>query len=231
MSDRLTLLVFPHAGGSAAAYRDLIHRLQCAFDVHCVELPGHGRLRLQPFLTDMPAIADYALYRTREIARGQRVVFLGHSMGAWIAYLVAERLRDAPPRRLFLSAARPPHMGIHRKLLHPDHDVFMRDVQRLGGVPAALAADREVMELFLPALRADLAALEPFRPAPPRLPIDVPISVLRAADDDITFEDAQAWKATTTASCDVHTLPGGHFYLTEQPDLLCAVVRRALTVS
>ena len=97
----------------------------------------------------------------------------------------------------------------------------------MGGVPAELLADREALELFLPALRADLRALEPFQP-PLSRPLDVAITVLRAAGDEITAADAWAWSATTTAPCRLHTLPGGHFFLTEQPDLVCAVLRRAL---
>jgi surfactin synthase thioesterase subunit len=227
LADRSTLVVFPHAGGSAGAYRDLTRRLQDHFDVHCVELPGHGRLRQQPFLDGMPQIVDFALDQARAAASRQPTAFFGHSMGAWIAFLVAGRLRDASPIHLFLSAARPPHLGVHRKLLTLEPDLFIRELQRLGGVPPELAADRDALELFLPALRADLRLLEPYQP-PRARPLDVPITVLRAAGDDITESDAAAWRETTTAACRLHTLPGGHFFLLEQPELVCAVVRRAL---
>ena len=227
MADRCTLIVFPHAGGSAGAYRDFSRRLEDHFDVHCIELPGHGRLRQQRFLDDMPQIVDFAHDQTRAIAAGGPTAFLGHSMGAWVAFLVASRANGMKPVHLFLSAARPPHLGVHRKLLGLDPDAFVRELERLGGVPAELLADRGAMELFLPALRADLRLLEPFQP-PRAQPIDVPITVLRAAGDDITSADADAWGDTTTAPCRVHTLPGGHFYLLEQPELVGAVLRRAL---
>lgn len=230
MADRLALVVFPHAGGSTAAYRELTRRLQPDLDVECVELPGHGRLRQRPFLEDMHAIADFAYEQTRPIVARQPTAFLGHSMGAWIALMVAERARDLPPRHLFASAARPPHLGVHRKLLPLSPDAFVKELERLGGVPPEFLADREAMDLFLPALRADLRALEPFQP-PLSRPVDVPITVLRAAGDDITADDASAWGATTTGACHLHTLPGGHFFLMEQPDLVCAVLRRALATS
>jgi len=221
-------VIFPHAGGSAGAYRDLTKRLEAGFDVHCVELPGHGRLRHQPFLRDMAQIVDFALEQTRALPGP--AAFLGHSMGAWVAFLVAERLRSAAPVHLFVSAARPPHLGVHRRLLGLDPDAFVCELERLGGVSPELAADRESLELFLPALRADLQILEPFQP-PPARPLDVPITVLRASGDDITHEDASAWSGTTTAPCRVYTLAGGHFYLMEQPDLVCALLRRALAAA
>ena len=227
MDARPALVIFPHAGGSAAAYRDLTRRLQPGLDVHVVELPGHGRLGQQAFLTDMPAIADFAYEQARPIVARQPAAFLGHSMGAWIALLAAQRLRDLPPRHLFASAARPPHLGIHRNLLALDADAFVRDLERLGGVPPELSADREALELFLPALRADLAAIESFKP-PLGAPIDAPVTALRAAGDEITFDDAAAWRETTTGEFEVRTLPGGHFYLLEDLDLTCAVIRRAL---
>jgi surfactin synthase thioesterase subunit len=97
-------------------------------------------------------------------------------------------------------------------------------------VPVELLADRDALELFLPPLRADLRALEPFQHALTR-PLDVPITVLRAAGDDITAADASEWRVTTTASCNVRTFPGGHFFLIEQPELVSAVLRRSLAVS
>jgi surfactin synthase thioesterase subunit len=224
---RSTLVIFPHAGGSAGSYRELTRRLQDHFDVHCIELPGHGRLRQQPFLDGMPQIVDYACEQARPLVAARPAAFLGHSMGAWIAFLAASRLGDAAPAHLFLSAARPPHLGVHRKLLGLDADDFLRELERLGGVPPELLSDREALELFLPALRADLRLLEPYQPAR-GCPIDVPITVLRAAGDDITEPDAAAWHETTRAACRMLTLPGGHFFLFDQPDLVCAVVRRAL---
>ena len=198
--------------------------------MHCIELPGHGRLRQQPFLTDMPAIVEFACDAARPIVSRQPAAFLGHSMGAWVAFMVAGRLRNTPPVHLFLSAARPPHLGVHRKLLTLDPDAFVRELERLGGVPPELIGDREALELFLPALRADLELLEPYQP-PRAQPVDVPITVLRAAGDDITDADAAAWRETTTAACRVHTLPGGHFFLMDQPDLIRAVLRRGLAAA
>jgi surfactin synthase thioesterase subunit len=230
LADRCTLVVFPHAGGSAATYRDLSRRLQDHFDVHCIELPGHGRLRQQPFLADMQQIVDFAGEQAEAAAARGPVAFLGHSMGAWVAYLVAAKSATVKPVRLFLSAARPPHLGVHRKLLDLGPDAFLRELERLGGVPAELLADKGAMELFLPALRTDLRLLESFQPTRAR-PIDVPMTVLRAAGDDITNEDAAAWSETTTAGCRVHTLPGGHFFLLEQPELVSAVLRRAMAAS
>ena len=230
MADRAALVIFPHAGGSASAYRDLTSRLQADFDVHVVELPGHGRLGQRPFLPDMRAIADFAHEQVSAIAARQPTAFFGHSMGAWVALgaaQLAQRLEGRGPVHLFASAARPPHLGIHRNLLALDPDAFVRDLERLGGVPPELAADRAALELFLPALRADLAVIEAFKP-PAGTPLDAPVTALRAAGDEITFEDAGAWRDTTRGAFDLQTLSGGHFYLMEQPDLVCAVIRRAL---
>jgi len=222
------LIVFPHAGGSAAAYRELAHRFESDHDVRCVELPGRGRHWKQPFLATMPDIAEFAYQEVRDALASRPTILLGHSMGAWVAFLVAARARDRPPRHLVVSAARPPHLGIHRALLSPDQETLIGELDRLGGLPTELRNDRAALELFLPALRADLAAIEPFRP-PLGEPLAVPVTVLRAAGDDITVDDARAWCQTTTGTCQVHTLPGGHFFLTAQPAMAQAVVRRALT--
>jgi len=40
---RTSVYVLPHAGGAAYAYKPLLEALTPEIEVHCLELPGHGR--------------------------------------------------------------------------------------------------------------------------------------------------------------------------------------------
>jgi surfactin synthase thioesterase subunit len=69
------------------------------------------------------------------------------------------------------------------------------------------------MELLLPALRADITALETHNP-PPRPPLPCPIAAFGGADDRLTPRaHLEAWRGETTGSFRVRVFAGGHFYL------------------
>jgi surfactin synthase thioesterase subunit len=70
----------------------------------------------------------------------------------------------------------------------------------------------EFMEIMLPIVRADLAACADYRYRP-EAPLACPVTALGGADDD-TFDQSELldWREVTSASFELVTLPGGHFF-------------------
>lgn len=145
-------------------------------------------------------------------------VFFGHSMGAVIAVEVARKLMIQalpPPIHIFVSGRRPPHMPDPMLPLHKlsDEDFVAEINRRYGGIPSAILDNPDVLALMLPALRADITALETF-PAKPRTPVSVPITVFGGDRDLLTPRShLEAWKSETTRPIEIRLFPGGHFYL------------------
>src|SRR5918912_669489 len=89
---RLRLICLPPAGGGASRYRDWAALLPEDIEVVPVQLPGReGRFTEDPF-TSMeqltgPLLDGLASYLTRPFA------LFGHSMGAFIAFELARRVR------------------------------------------------------------------------------------------------------------------------------------------
>jgi surfactin synthase thioesterase subunit len=104
----------------------------------------------------------------------------------------------------------------------PDAE-FLAEVQAYGGIPAELLADPELLELFLPALRADFALFESYRFRPGPVP-DCPVRLYGGAQDHrVTPARLAAWgKVVPIASTEL--LPGGHFYLAEERAALLASI-------
>jgi surfactin synthase thioesterase subunit len=142
----------------------------------------------------------------------------GHSMGAVLAYEFAHELkrRGAPePVGMFLSGRVAAHLELAAKPLHelPLED-FIREIGlRYGELPQEVLADREMLEFYLPILRADLRLIETYRyEVKPSL--RCPILVAGGLEDQsIWSEGLEAWKEHTTGSFDVLRYEGGHFYL------------------
>jgi surfactin synthase thioesterase subunit len=156
----------------------------------------------------------------------------GHSLGAVVAYELARQLfaRDRPgPVRLFVSGAVAPHRP---KAGQPAAEIPDEDLKRqlgtLGGTTPEVLENDRLMELILPALRADFAAARTYScsgdPA-----IDVPITVFAGIDDEVTDSAGlDAWAELTTAECRRFDLPGGHLFLRDSRDQLLDIIARTL---
>jgi medium-chain acyl-[acyl-carrier-protein] hydrolase len=141
----------------------------------------------------------------------------GHSMGALLAFEWVRRLqRDQYPMPawLFLSGRRAPDVAGDTNLLHmlPDRE-FVSELTRIyNGIPQEFLEDAELMEVFLPILRADVSVVESycFREGQP---LDCPITVFAGMEDaSVSWNQLLAWKQQTRRRFAMQILPGGHFY-------------------
>ncbi len=148
-------------------------------------------------------------------------------MGAVLANEIARILLEREtivPRHLFVSSRRPPHMPASETNLHtlPDDELIEEIDLRYGGVPRELRDSADLLALLIPVLRADIAALETFRPSKSAA-LPCPISAFGGARDPLVPRDhLEAWREQTDGPFRVRVFPGGHFYMDSQRDALLA---------
>jgi medium-chain acyl-[acyl-carrier-protein] hydrolase len=185
-----------------------------------VQLPGREtRLREAPFLDLDTAIA--AVTGVLQPLLDRPYALFGHSMGALLAFEVARTLIEKgqrPPAHLFVSGRRAPHITSHGQPPYelPDNE-FLDYLRRLNGTPEEVLRHKELMDFYLPIIRADfrLAHNYEYRAAEP---LPVPITALGGRDDPAASEDGlRAWQRETARSFDLHILPGDHFYIGVYP--------------
>lgn len=228
------LVCFPHAGGSATAYVQLARALPADFDVLSVQYPGRqDRYREAPFTAIAPLVEAVAEELARELAAdsGRPYALFGHSMGALVAFETARLLAqgDQPgPERLFLSGRGAPDCRPSaQSLLWDDADV-LADVRRLGGTDQTMLDNPEVLEMVLPALRADYRALAAYRWRGGE-PLAAPVTALIGDSDPmVTVQEAQTWQEHTSGEFDLKVFTGGHFYLNDHLDRIAATVTQGL---
>lgn len=214
------LVCCPFAGGGAHAFRSWCDRLpRC--EVWGAVLPGHvGRLN-EPLPTDLVHAAD-------EIADGivatlaPPVVLYGHSMGAWLALEIARSLerRGSPPAGLVVAGRNGPGYPEDVPPLSrlPDADFIHEVSTRYGGVSPEVAANAEIMELFLPVLRADIGMMERYDPSARALPLRCPVlACTGSSDPGTTAAGLEEWATVTEGQFEVATLPGDHFFMDQHP--------------
>lgn len=216
------LYCFPHAGGSASYFAPMARALAPSIDVVAVQYPARQDRRAEPAI---PSIVSLARGVAPEISTDRPFAFFGHSMGATVAF---EAARLVSPVELFVSGRRGPTTYRGESLHRQGDEALMRELKSLGGTDLA-ALDDEIMEMVLPALRADYQAVETYRFEPGPL-LSCPITALIGdADPKVSLEEARDWAAHTTGRFEIEVFPGGHFYLADQAAAVNAALVRRLT--
>jgi surfactin synthase thioesterase subunit len=98
-----------------------------------------------------------------------------------------------------------------------------------GGVPDLLKTDAEFRDLYLPPLRADVAAVARYKPSDSS-PNSFPIHVLAGTEDhSITRAALEAWESYAAGEFRLHMFAGDHFYVYSRREPVIALVSTALT--
>jgi medium-chain acyl-[acyl-carrier-protein] hydrolase len=224
------LLCFPYAGGGTWIFREWIRQLAPEIAVCAVKLQGRGdRFREAPAI-DMRELARTIAAATAGTLHRPFAVF-GHSMGALLAFEFVRELAHAHglnPVRLIVSAAHAPSRRPERKALHalPDAE-FIKAVQATYSHPHMKHVDPEVLDMLLPALRADIKMLETYAYIPGE-PLTCPVSVFAGRGDPLSPSDRQAWTTHTRGPVRLTEFEGGHFFLHESLPAVLAEIRRLL---
>jgi medium-chain acyl-[acyl-carrier-protein] hydrolase len=225
----LRLFCFPHAGGATSVYHRWAGEFPAAIDVVPILLPGRERRLAESPIANVGELTK-ALADAISSHFDKPFVFFGHSMGALVAFELARRLRQKPPQHLFVAAYRAPQLAARRSPMHalPDAEFVAAIQERFGGIPEEIAENPELLALFLPALRADVAAIETYNydPAPP---LECPITTLGGVEDrQVSAADLAAWRSQTTGDFAQKMLPGGHFFVTQSSIDVARIVRSRL---
>ncbi|WP_306321422.1 MULTISPECIES: thioesterase II family protein [unclassified Streptomyces] len=222
---RSVLVCFHHAGGGKSAFRGWPGLLAPHLDVVLVQLKGREDRTAQPLTDDL---GDLAV----EIARGvcalpyDEIVLLGHSMGATVAWAVADAIWAVYRRRarVVLSAQAPP----------PYTSRIGERAEREAGRSRGTVGDGAADAFHADILAADLAWLSREFPALVTRPLPVDLHCVAAERDRLVPPEAMAgWAALTTREFSCRTVPGGHMYLLEDPapliELVLELARRDAT--
>ncbi len=214
---RCRLFCLPHSGSGASQFAPWQRLLPAALDLCPIQLPGReNRFRDTPFYR-IDRIVD-SLTPALETFLDRPYILYGYSVGALIAFELARQLRRkkfAPPVALFALARSAPHvLQTNPPLRHlPDNEFLAEVGHRYGGMAPAILQNRELMELILPALRADITALETYV-CREEEPLDCSIHAYGGTSDaSVTQEDLGAWRLHTKSSFDLELLNGDHFFV------------------
>ena len=223
------LICFSPAGRGSSDFQRWRPLLSGGVDVLPVVLPGRERRLSEAPVTTWSELLDPLADRLAELVESSDTVLYGHSMGAWVAYEVLRRFVSMGvelPFHLVVGARRAPQtVGRSPPIAGLDDAGFVDSVQeRYGAIPDAIRSDRELLSLFLPAMRADFALMEGYvhEPGPP---LPVPITALCGRDDRLVPVDTvEPWGELTSCTFRIQTVSGGHFFLADAAEEVARIV-------
>nr|WP_090274298.1 alpha/beta fold hydrolase [Mycolicibacterium komanii]CRL67240.1 putative thioesterase [Mycolicibacterium komanii] len=217
---RVKLFCFPHAGGGACMFKGWQHPLGPRIEVVAVDVADRERF---PMLRDLVDEVHRRLYGELDGPHA----FFGHSFGALLAYRLACRRAVANlrlPGALVLSSYAAPHLPSPLSAVdHLDDDRLATLLTHLGGIPPELDQLPALKQAATASARNDLRLCETDEDDADFV-LPCPIHVLGGSDDPLlNASDLDLWRARTSGQFSVQMLPGGHFYLSDQPQLFKAL--------
>jgi len=230
---RVRLFCFPFAGGSSVMFAGWGERMKPEIEVWAALPRGRGmRFREKPVET-LEAMVEEYLAALKPFLDAP-FAFYGHSLGGLMAFEMTLRLRAEGlpiPERVFVGATAPPHLGlIHEEIHHLADAEFVTAIQeRYGGIPAEVLNEPELLEIFIPPLKADFAAYERYRFAGGGR-MTCPVTAFAGVDDGgVAPALVEEWERHTEAEFSFAAVPGDHFFLSTSRDTVLATIRESLS--
>ncbi|MGW8887788.1 thioesterase II family protein [Streptomyces sp. NPDC055749] len=234
--EETVLICLPFAGAGPSFFTPWQAHAPAGLHVLPVHLPGREKRFTEAAYTSAgPAVTDAYEQVTAALGvSGRRVVLFGHSMGAVLAYELAQRVEQAPNTAglrldgLVVSGSPGPWTPRTDQAGELPDEEFVARVKTFAGYAHPALEDPEMRELLLPSLRADVRLHETYVPSSDG-PLSVPVTSVRgSADTLVGAADAAQWNRATTGRLTVAELPGGHMYLAERPAELLELVASGL---
>ena len=214
-NNKIQFICFPYAGGGASVFYSWKQQLMDVADVLAIQYPGHeSRFSEKPF-TNMEELVRL-IYK--EIGHGisTNCVLFWHSIGARIAYEFTkyyEQVSHNKIRHLIVSGSRAPHFQEKNPIHALPDEAFIKEIKRFKCTPNEILENQELLEIFLPMLRADFELDETYFYTEKRK-IRCPITILGGKEDpEASEEELKEWKEYTDFPCVLRMFSGEHFFI------------------
>ncbi len=209
------LICFPFVASNARFFDTIKAELSDEYQVITLELPGHGaRIDETPVNTLEAACTDLIRQLNTHRYLSDTYIWLGHSMGAYVALTLAARLENDPVLRpsgvVFSDVAAP---GQFEKWIVGDlsEDQKTEYYRRLGYDKIMESLDEMSSNHFEAMISADLGIVRPFVNTDQPI-ITIPSRFLYSKQDSIEVKDhwTQGWQQFCSEAILSFGFDGGH---------------------
>ncbi|WP_445945603.1 thioesterase II family protein [Shewanella sp.] len=227
---KVRLFCFPFAGGGINTFVSWQTKLTKEVELVLVQPPGRGsRLLEAPHDTMQGVVAE--LMQDAKFITELPYVFFGHSLGSRVAFELCCELKQSGfnlPSYFIASGSKAAHLKRVRASVHDlPKERFVEELRRLNGTPKEVLANPDLLDLFIPLLKADFKIAYEYQAKPIKMPFPF-IALNGDRDIEITREHLNAWFELSDATGEIYELRGGHFFIHEDTERVVNIVRKVL---
>ncbi|NES71096.1 MAG: thioesterase [Okeania sp. SIO2D1] len=227
----LRLFCFHPAAAGASLFRLWGKYLPSNIEVCAIQLPGRETRIKEPLITKWDDLLPTLTKVLSPLIEEYPFVFFGHSLGALISFEVVRKLRREKlpiPKYMFVSGRRAPHIPIDNLRHQASNETLISTLREHGGTREAVLQNQELMELFLPVLRADFTLNEKYTYFP-EAPLESPMVAFRATNDkEVNLQQLSQWEKYTISNFDLHEFSGSHMFFQNEPKTLIETILKFL---
>jgi surfactin synthase thioesterase subunit len=216
---RFRMFLFHYAGGGVSMWKGWPELLPADVALQCIQLPGRHERIGEAAYTDFDTLIEAIREELSAELDERPYAFLGHCMGAQVAYRTAVALeRSGLPGPCLIGAAAWAPDGFRtvppERADLPEEDLVWW-LRSLGSLPAEAYADPELLSLVIPAMRADLLACASY--IDDGAQVSCPVVAYSAKGDPLLARGAMtSWTGRTPEYLGNCEFPGGHFFIHEE---------------
>lgn len=223
----VVMYCFPFSGAGPAFFRRWCTAFADLAEFHAVQLPGREGRFAEPMNQPLARLVDDIAARIVQTA-DRPYAFFGHSLGVHLAWCTLLRIRQlvaqsnamaGMPRALFLSARQAPDAVRNESLVSLSDTQLLARLRELGGIPAAMQNETELLQMSLPKIRYDLGLNETMVPGDLHAAqdgVDVPLYIYEGTHDRHTQNhDLARWKNFTRSEFHLRRHHGDHFFIAD----------------
>jgi medium-chain acyl-[acyl-carrier-protein] hydrolase len=234
----LKLICFPYAGGGVSTYSTWVEHLPVNVELSIVQMPGRGSRMFESAHANMKDVMNELLDIMLDFLN-KPYIFFGHSLGSRIAFELMKELQALQhplPLHFIASGSRGPHDKSNKKdIYNLPRQKFIAELKKLNGTPKAVLENQELMDLFLPLLRADFELADTYCYEGDAI-FNCPITVLGGEKDiGISFAQLESWQNFFVQKAKVHMLFGDHFFIDSHKNICLekvnAIINSALKIN
>ncbi|MFI7501487.1 thioesterase II family protein [Streptomyces sp. NPDC049687] len=221
---RQILFCLGFCGGGTRVYSEWSGVLSPETELAAICYPGREGRFAEEFAEDWEALVQDSLSAVLSAADRPYVLF-GHSLGGWMAFDLAVRIKESggrAPDAVVVSSANSPLRQLHGHDMWPnsprqDHsdEQLMNWMKTFGILPQYVLDDPDLREMALNLMRADIRVRDSFRYRHGST-VDVPLQLFTGDSDKVIEPNAAGhWRELAAGEFRHDVLPGSHFYTPE----------------
>ncbi|NFO11021.1 UNVERIFIED_ORG: hypothetical protein B2H98_03830 [Clostridium botulinum] len=227
--DGFRVFCFPYAGGGASIFK-MWQTMFRDIKVYPIQYPGRENRIMEKPIYDMQTLVDEIYDELKETIEECPFIMFGHSLGTKILYELSLKIyseKKVWPKGIVVSGGRAPNLIEPKPICDLEDEGFITElIKRYSSIPDEIANNKEIMNLFLPPLRADFVMDEKYN-RNKKDKLICPIMGLMGTDDgEMTLDDLKEWGDFTSKEFCYKYIKGDHMFINKNRDEVISAVKK-----